>query len=165
MIVGDYYGWIEIFEYFNGEKLTSVTLKNCQISIRSLDYDPNNSLLVVTFADFTIKYYNVPNLKEVKKNEEESTRYMMVRKVRFTPDGKAIVCGTDSGDVNVMETDTGSLFTTLTKHPSKISSITISENLDYIVTSSLAEDIVIWVRDKKSMLFNQNPLAWSTGGM
>lgn len=56
LIVGDYHGWIEIFEYFDSGSLKSVTLKNCQVSIRALDYDPVNSVLVVTFGDFSIKY-------------------------------------------------------------------------------------------------------------
>lgn len=144
------------------DEIKSVNFKNTEISIRSMDYHPETSMLVVSYANSSIKFYTVPDLCEIESNNIISfiETPQVIKNVKFTPGGNAIVCATENGHLFILEIQKSSIISSLNKHNESIVSFSISDGSDYIVSSTISGEIILWIRDKKSMLYRHD--SWTS---
>lgn len=127
-----------------------------------MDFHPDSSILVVSYANSSIKFYTLPDLIEIESKSIVSfiETPQVIKMVKFTPSGNAIVCATENGHLFVLEVQKASIISSLNKHNESIAAFSISDGSDYIVSSTISGEIILWIRDKKSMLFRHD--SWTS---
>ncbi len=94
------------------------------------------------------------NLRVVDSKRTDSLNYDKkeeLRCLRFSPDGKYIICGTTNGLIKVWSIKKEHIIRSWLGHANKISQILISSDFKYIISGS-REDIKVWDFNKNQLI-------------
>ncbi|GFS22702.1 mitogen-activated protein kinase-binding protein [Elysia marginata] len=81
---------------------------------------------------------------------ENRASYQNVNAVRFTPDGKDVICGNEEGEIKVYELSTGILRRVIEAHSSQVTCIELMYDNDFQLVCSGGRDRVMFVLDAKN---------------
>ncbi|RUS77220.1 hypothetical protein EGW08_015012 [Elysia chlorotica] len=81
---------------------------------------------------------------------ENRASYQNVNAVRFTPDGKDVICGNEEGEIKVYELSTGILRRVIEAHSSQVTCIEVMYDKDFQLVCSGGRDRVMFVLNAKN---------------
>ncbi len=109
--------------------------------IGALTFTPDGKTLISGSRDCTIKFYEMPTLREFRMLKGHSG---WVRNLIVTHDGKVLISACDDGTVKMWDLKTGKCFHTIKSHKSAVRGIALSTDGRRLATSSTDRTIKIW---------------------
>ncbi len=109
--------------------------------IGALIFTPDGKTLISGSRDNTIKFYEMPTLREFRTLREHTG---WVRNLLVTNDGKVLISASDDNSVKMWNLQTGKCFRTLKPHKSAIRGIALSADQRFLATASTDHTIKLW---------------------
>ncbi len=135
------------------------TLKDIKGDILALDFNPRGNKLAIGNSLGEIYLYDLRSkyLKKVDSNTKATTA------LKFNSRGTFLVSGSKRGFVKIWDADTGSLLNINREHKNPISSVAVSSDNNYVVSSDNRGKIVAWNLKKNNSIITNRPGEFLTG--
>jgi WD40 repeat protein len=153
---------VRLWDIFNGKEVKR--FEGHTDKVNSVVFSPDGKLILTGSKDKTARLWNLENRKEIQKIGETKTP---VYAVSYSRDGSNILIGT--GELNniglnptnecvecsakLLDTKTGKIIRTFTKHTQPVGSLAFSPNGQSIITASATPDWDLELRDNEGKIF------------
>jgi COMPASS component SWD2 len=114
--------------------------------IKVIKYSPTGKHIVCV-SDNTLIIVETLNWKVVQKMDAIPNESGNVLDPSFTPDGKFIACGSDTGKITIWEIETGNCVISLDKHFKFVNCVQF--NYKHILLASACQNLLLWSPDEK----------------
>lgn len=109
--------------------------------IGALAFTPDGKILVTGSRDATIKFFEMPNLTELRTLKGHSG---WIRSLAVSPDGKVLVSASDDQTVKFWDIQSGRHFRTLRAHNGPIRCVTFSQDGSRLATAGWDRLVKLW---------------------
>ncbi len=109
--------------------------------IGAMGFTPDGKLLVTASRDATIKFFEMPHLKELRTLKGHSE---WIRSLAISQDGKVLVSASDDHTIKFWDISTGRHFRTLKGHSDCVRGITFSPDGLRLASASMDRTVKLW---------------------
>ncbi|MGH7260664.1 MAG: WD40 repeat domain-containing protein, partial [Nitrospiraceae bacterium] len=109
--------------------------------IGAMTFTPDGKILVTGSRDTTIKFFEMPQLTELRMLKGHSG---WVRALAMSPDGTVLVSGSDDQTIKMWEIATGRLFRTLKGHAGAVRGLAFSPDGLRLASASWDRTVKLW---------------------
>ncbi len=130
----------EVRGFFVDDNLASFQ-KPMEFWVGAMTFTPDGKILITASRDATIKYFEMPTLKELRTLKGHGE---WVRSLAVSPDGKVLVSAGDDNTVRLWDLETGRHFRTLKGHTSGVRGLCFSPDGLRLATASWDRTVKLW---------------------